>query len=78
MRPSALIGAATVGGAFSPSVLAALDQVQPSRDARPVVFALSNPTVKAECTYEQALAGTRGRAVFASGTQVGSCARTLL
>jgi malate dehydrogenase (oxaloacetate-decarboxylating)(NADP+) len=64
LRPTALIGASGQSGAFSESVLAAMARL----NERPVIFALSNPTSKAECTAEQAYRVTQGRAVFASGS----------
>jgi len=64
LRPTAIIGVAAVANAFNEEVVRAMA----SHNRRPIVFALSNPTSKSECTAEQAYRWSDGRAIFACGS----------
>ncbi|MGF6920649.1 NAD-dependent malic enzyme [Paraburkholderia sp. 40] len=64
-KPTILIGVSTKVGAFTKDVVEAMARL----NERPVIFALSNPTTKAECTAEQAYTWSQGRALFAAGVQ---------
>ena len=65
VKPTILIGVSTKGGAFTQGVVEAMTRL----NERPIIFALSNPTDKAECTAEQAYAWSSGKALFAAGVQ---------
>ena len=64
LKPTMLIGASGQPKTFTKEIVAAMAQF----NQRPVIFALSNPTSKAECTAEEAYGWTDGRAIFASGS----------
>ncbi|KAJ2001513.1 hypothetical protein GGI04_003549 [Coemansia thaxteri] len=66
VRPTALIGLSTIHKAFTEKILTRMSDL--NQQGRPIVFPLSNPETKAECTFEEAMRCTGNRVLFASGT----------
>ncbi|OAP63825.1 hypothetical protein AYL99_03052 [Fonsecaea erecta] len=64
VKPTIIMGLSTIGGAFTPEIL----QKMAKWNERPIIFPLSNPSSKSECTFEEAITHTDGRALFASGS----------
>ncbi len=64
IKPTAIIGVSTVGGAFTQQVIENMSAI----NDRPVIFPYSNPTSHSECTAEQAYTWSKGNAIFASGS----------
>jgi len=69
LKPTAIIGVSTVARAFNQKVIEAMSRL----NARPIVFALSNPTSKSECSAEEAYGWSKGQAIFASGSPFPPC-----
>ncbi len=64
LRPTALIGVSGMASGFTREIVEAMTAV----NEKPIIFALSNPTSKAECTAEQAYTWSKGRVIFACGS----------
>jgi malate dehydrogenase (oxaloacetate-decarboxylating)(NADP+) len=64
LRPAAIVGVSGQPQMFTREVVEAMSEI----NERPIVFALSNPTSKSECTAADAYTWSGGRAIFASGS----------
>jgi len=64
-KPTILIGVSTVGKLFSREIVEAMSR----HNARPIIFALSNPIEKHECLPADAYAWSKGKVVYAGGVQ---------
>lgn len=65
VKPHVLLGLSGVGGVFNEEVLKAMRE---SDSTKPAIFAMSNPTMNAECTAGDAFKHAGENIVFASGS----------
>jgi len=69
LKPTVLIGVSTIAKSFTQQVVETMSQL----NERPIIFALSNPTSKAECSAEEAYTWSQGKAIYASGSPFPAC-----
>jgi malate dehydrogenase (oxaloacetate-decarboxylating)(NADP+) len=70
LKPTAIIGVSTKGKAFNRKVIEAMARI----NTRPIIFALSNPADRAECTAEEAYRWSDGRALLRPACPSHPCA----
>jgi malic enzyme len=64
VRPTILIGTSATPHTFTEPVIQAMAR----GNARPLIFPLSHPTLSSECTAEEAIRWSEGRAIVATGS----------
>lgn len=64
VKPTMLIGASTVSGSFTESIV----RDMAAHTERPIIFALSNPSARSEASPSDLLTWTDGRALIATGS----------
>lgn len=64
VKPTVLLGTSGTPGTFTKEVVQRMAEI----NERPIIFPLSNPTSKSECTAQDAVEWSEGRAIVASGS----------
>lgn len=64
VQPDVMLGLTGAGRIWTNAVLTAMGDIK----ERPIIFPMSNPTGKMECTAQEAQTATGGRAIYASGS----------
>ncbi|KAI1006995.1 NADP-dependent malic enzyme [Podosphaera aphanis] len=64
VEPTILMGLSTIHGAFDETIIRKMAAL----NKKPIIMPLSNPSNNSECTFEEAMKWTDGRAIFASGS----------